>query len=134
MDVEKLIETVPGKENIVLNVNMEIISRSDFNPEIFIAGTYHYPYLKRTLQKIESEKIAILFGHDDPYNKEQYDWTFIGDHKVFHREGVPFLYFGVENHKDYHKPTDDFATINQEFYIDVVKVVIQTIERMDALL
>ncbi len=134
LGADSFIATYPDKNNIVLNVNMEMISHSDFDPEIFIAGTYHYPYLKSEIEDIATEYIAVLFGHDDPYNKEQVDWTFIGDHKIFHRENIPFLYFGVEDHKDYHKPTDDFSTINQEFYIEVVKVVIQTIEKMDELL
>ena len=134
LGAQDLINTYPNKEDIALNINMDMISHSDFDPELFVCGTYHYVNLKTPIEEIETEYISVLFGHDDPYNKEQYDWTFISDHKVFHREKIPFLYFGVEDHKDYHQPSDTFDTINQEFYIESVKVIIRTIEKLDELL
>lgn len=39
---------------------------------------------------------------------------------VFHCEKIPFIYFGVEDHKDYHRPTDDFANIEPEFCVRAV--------------
>ncbi|NJN50027.1 MAG: M28 family peptidase [Polaribacter sp.] len=134
LGAENFLDTYKNKSNIALNVNMEMISHSDFDPEIFICGTYHYPNLKKQMSKIVTENISVLFGHDDPYNREQVDWTFLGDHRVFHRQNIPFVYFGVEDHKDYHKPSDDFENINQAFYIEVVKVIIQTIENLDQFL
>lgn len=131
LGAQHFIDTFPNKKDIVLNINMDMISHSDFDPEIFVCGTYHNPDLKDEISNIVTKDIKVLFGHDDPYNREQFDWTFISDHRVFHREKIPFLYFGVEDHKDYHKPTDTFDTINQEFYIEVVKVIIQTIENLD---
>jgi hypothetical protein len=29
---------------------------------------------------------------------------------------VPWVYFGVEDHADYHKPGDDFEKIPQDFF------------------
>lgn len=110
---------------------MDMISHSDYDPELFVCGTYHHINLKDPIEDIKTQYINVLFGHDDPCNKDQYDWTFISDHKVFHREKIPFLYFGVEDHKDYHQPTDTFDTINQEFYIEAVKVIIRPIEVLD---
>lgn len=134
LGAQDLINTYPNKKDIALNINMDMISHSDFDPELYVCGTYHYVNLKSPIEDIETEYVRVLFGHDDPYNKEQYDWTFISDHKVFHREQIPFLYFGVEDHKDYHQPTDTFDTINQEFYIESVKIIIRTIEILDELL
>ena len=120
------------KENIDLNINMDMIAHSDYDPELFGSGLYHYPDLRDPLEDIYSEKITLLFGHDDPENKEQSDWTFSSDHRVFHRAQIPFIYFGVPDHKDYHRSTDTFGSINQEFYIEAVKIVIQAIENLDA--
>lgn len=120
-----------NKENISLNINMDMIAHSDYDPELFASGLYHYPELRDPLEDIESEKIILLFGHDDPNNKEQSDWTFSSDHRVFHREKIPFIYFGVPDHKDYHRHTDTYGTINEEFYIEAVKIIIKAIENFD---
>jgi Zn-dependent M28 family amino/carboxypeptidase len=119
-------------KKIVLNINMDMIAHND-NSELYASGLYHYPQLKKPLENIKSP-ITLLFGHDDPNNKKQDDWTFASDHRVFHKEKIPFIYFGVEDHKDYHKPTDIFENINQSFYIDAVKLIINAIENYDEFL
>jgi hypothetical protein len=118
-----------AKENIVLNINMDMIAHNDKN-ELYACGLYHYPKLKPQLQNITTS-VNLLFGHDDPNNKKQDDWTFSSDHRVFHKRQIPFIYFGVEDHKDYHKPTDTFENINQEFYVEVVKLITQVIKNYD---
>lgn len=125
------LQTYPNRDNIVLNVNLDMISHSDFDPEIFAAGLYYYPDLRDPLEDVYSEKVTLLFGHDDPNNREQSDWTNSSDHKIFHQAKIPFIYFGVEDHKDYHRHTDTYATINEQFYLEVVKIIIQAIENLD---
>lgn len=120
-----------NKENISLNINLDMISHSDYDPELFACGLYHYPDLRDPLEDIYSEKIIFLFGHDNPENKEQSDWTYSSDHRVFHNENIPFIYFGVPDYKDYHRDTDTYGSINQEFYIEAVKIIIQAIENFD---
>ncbi|PQJ74875.1 M28 family peptidase [Polaribacter gangjinensis] len=131
---EIFLKNYSDKNNIALNINMDMIAHSDYYPELYICGTYHHPNLKKTLERVKSDEVTILFGHDDPEKIEQSDWTLSSDHKVFYKEKIPFLYFGVEDHKDYHRPTDKFATINQKFYTESVKVIIRSIEALDAYL
>ena len=118
-----------AQENIVLNINMDMISHND-SLRLFASGLYHNPQLKPQLDNIKTP-INLLFGHDDPNNKDEDDWTFSSDHGVFHKRKIPFIYFGVEDHKDYHKHTDTFENINQEFYVEAVKLIIQVIENCD---
>ena len=124
--------TLQIDSNIVLNINMDMIAHNDKN-ELYAVGLYHYPQLKPQLETIESP-ITLLFGHDDKSNKEQDDWTYASDHRSFHKEKIPFVYFGVEDHKDYHKPTDTFENINQDFYVEAVQLIIQAIANYDAAL
>tara|TARA_R110001592_G_scaffold352556_1_gene650515 strand:- start:720 stop:1688 length:969 start_codon:yes stop_codon:yes gene_type:complete len=131
LGAEYFLKNYKEKKNIVLNINLDMIAHSDYDPDLFACGLYHYPDLRKPLEKIKSEKIKLLFGHDDSNSKEQSDWTFSSDHRVFHREKIPFIYFGVPDHKDYHRNTDTFATINKSFYIESVKVIIQAIENFD---
>lgn len=118
------------KESILLNVNMDMISRSDKN-ELYAVGTSHYPQFKPALQKVQKKaKIKLLLGHDVPGTGRE-DWTFQSDQGAFHREKIPFLYFGVEDHDDYHKPTDDFERIHREFYVRAVETIIAAVKGLD---
>ena len=75
--------------------------------------------------------MKLLQGHDDP-KLGQNDWTFQSDHAAFHRAGVPFLYFGVEDHPDYHKPTDDFESLSHEFFVRAAETVLAAAQLLDA--
>ena len=54
----------------------------------------------------------------------------MSDQGPFHNAKVPFLYFGVEDHADYHKPTDTADKIPRAFYIEAVEVVLGTVQRL----
>jgi len=119
-------------KNVVLNINMDMISHND-SSQLYASGLYHYPQLQKPLDEIVSS-IDLLYGHDDPNNKDVQDWTYSSDHREFHERKIPFIYFGVEDHKDYHQPTDTFENINPKFYIEAVKLIIQAIEGYDTFL
>ena len=116
-------------ESIKLNINMDMVGRND-NLEIFICGTAHYPQLLPALQPLaeQQEEIQVSFGHDQPGEKYTDDWTNASDHGCFHEAGIPFLYFGVEDHEDYHQPTDDAGRIMPLFYQSVVELVLTAIQ------
>jgi len=121
---------VPLKQ-IIVNFNMDMISRSDKN-ELFAVGTIHNETLKKVVTSHEySNKISFLTGHDEGSRDE--NWTYASDHASFHKKGIPFLYFGVEDHKDYHEPTDDYENIQPKFYVEAVKVIICVFEEIDTL-
>lgn len=127
---EHLVDNFPVPlENVILNVNMDMIAHNDSN-ELFASGLYHYPDLKTPLESIDSP-IQLLFGHDKPDDPKDDDWTYSSDHRVFHQKNIPFIYFGVEDHKDYHQATDTFENINPEFYVEAVRLIIQAIEGYD---
>lgn len=116
-------------EKVKLNVNMDMISNNDRN-EIYAVGTSHYPFLKPVLETVDTGELTLSFGHDTPdlgYN----DWTMSSDHGPFHEKGIPFVYFGVEDHEHYHKATDEFETIPQEFYKKSVQLILNAIIELD---
>ncbi|TXD52084.1 MULTISPECIES: M20/M25/M40 family metallo-hydrolase [unclassified Polaribacter] len=132
LGAEYFLKNYQDASNINLNINLDMIAHSDYDPELFACGLFYYPNLRKPLERVKSDKIKLLFGHDDPDSKEQSDWTSSSDHRVFHRAKIPFIYFGVEDHKDYHRDTDTYGSINPEFYIEAVKVIIQSVENLDA--
>ncbi|MCC7308326.1 MAG: M28 family peptidase [Acidobacteria bacterium] len=118
------------KESILLNINMDMISRND-KGELYATGTFQNPQLKPVLEAVQKKAgVKLLLGHDDPKLGRD-DWTNQSDQGSFHREKIPFIYFGVEDHKDYHRPTDDFANIQPEFYVRAVETIIEAIEAFD---
>lgn len=120
------------KESVLMNVNLDMISRND-KGELYAVGTYHYPRLKRALEAVQKgSKVKLLLGHDRPEQGHD-DWTSQSDHEAFHREKIPFIYFGVEDHKDYHRPTDDFANIQPEFYVRAVETIIEAVKAFDSI-
>ncbi len=118
-------------EDILVNINLDMISRNAKN-ELYVCGTRHYPALKPLIEKAPgSPSLKVLFGHDDP-NGDKQDWTFASDHGPFHQKKIPFVYFGVEDHEDYHKPTDDFEKIDPRFYLSTVVFILNVMKEFDA--
>ena len=111
-----------------LNVNMDMISRSKKN-ELYVVGTFHYPLLKSHVVTTHP-KIKLLFGHDDPKLGKD-DWTNQSDQAAFHAKRIPFLYFGVEDHPDYHQPTDDYEKIDKAFYNNAVSSILEVVKNLD---
>lgn len=119
------------RESIVLNINMDMIAHNDVG-ELYAMGTYAYPQLKPTLELVaKTAKVKLLLGHEGPNVSRQDDWTDQSDQGSFNKVKIPFIYFGVEDHKDYHKPTDDFVNINQEFYVRAVETILEAVKSFD---
>ena len=119
------------QKNMMMNLNMDMISRSDEN-ELFVVGTRYNKALEYVILKSnQSVNVKLLIGHDGK-GKGQ-DWTYSSDHASFYKKDIPFLYFGVEDHKDYHTPTDDYENIQPEFYKEAVHVIISVFNKVDAL-
>ena len=118
---------------IALNVNLDMVSRSD-KREIFVAGTYHSPQLQAPLEEVAKRApVKVLFGHDKPVALAGRvdDWTYLSDHGAFRSAKIPFVYFGVEDHADYHKPGDTADNVNRGFFVDVAETVLDTVLQLD---
>lgn len=123
--------SIVPKDQLVLNLNMDMVSRSEKN-ELFAVGTRYYPQLKPVIENYKkSGKVKVLIGHEGLDDMQ--DWTNSSDHAAFHKAEIPFVYFGVPDHEDYHKPTDDFENIDQIFYKDAVQTIINTFKAFDNL-
>jgi Zn-dependent M28 family amino/carboxypeptidase len=116
-------------DQIVINVNMDMIS-NNFENELYAVGTYHYPFLKPIVEESTANApINVLFGYDS--DEWPQDWTMASDHGPFHAKGIPFIYFGVEDHPHYHAPTDTYENTNPEFYLNAVETIIGVLEDLD---
>lgn len=118
-------------EHIRCNLNMDMIGRNAAN-ELYVCGTRHYPFLRPPLEALALHSaLAIRFGHDDPQAGPREDWTNSSDHARFHQQGIPFLYFGVEDHEDYHRPSDTFEKIMPGFVAPAAEFVLHSLLWLD---
>jgi Zn-dependent M28 family amino/carboxypeptidase len=119
------------RRDAALDVNMDMVGHSE-RGELYASGGYHTPALAPALKLIASRApVRLLLGHDRPEQKHD-DWTNQSDHYAFHKAGTPFVYFGVEDHKDYHKHTDDFDTITQPFFVHAAETILSAVEAFDS--
>jgi len=115
--------------NIMVNLNMDMISRST-KDELYVVGSRYTDGLKQLLKDFTNPTTsALLIGHDGTDDKD--DWTYSSDHGPFHMAGIPFLYFGNEDHPAYHKPTDDFEDITPHFYQNSVEIILSILKEID---
>jgi Zn-dependent M28 family amino/carboxypeptidase len=118
-------------ERILANVNMDMISRNDRN-QLYAAGTFHYPALRPFVETVAARSgVSLLMGHDRPDLPPGDDWTNSSDHGAFHAVGIPFIYFGVEDHPDYHRPTDVFENIQPAFFVRAAATVLDFVREVD---
>ncbi|WDE09496.1 M28 family peptidase [Thalassomonas haliotis] len=61
-------------------------------------------------------------------------WRAASDHYVFYKAKIPFIYFGVGTHKNYHTGNDDFNGINREFYLAATASICRQIYLLDRLM
>jgi hypothetical protein len=122
------------QQPIKLNINLDMLSR-DTEQQLFAVGSYHYPAIKPLLQHVQQQTpIRLIAGHDKPWwlAGNIPDWTYASDHGHFHRRGIPFIYFGVPDHPDYHQPTDTADRVSTDFYQQVSETVLRFVLAVDA--
>jgi len=118
------------RQRIALNLNLDMVSRGD-KGELYAAGTRHYPQLRRLLEPVAARaSVTLLFGHDAPGTGRE-DWTNQSDHGVFHEVGIPFVYFGVEDHADYHQPSDTANKVHAGFFGRVAYTILDALTTLD---
>jgi Zn-dependent M28 family amino/carboxypeptidase len=119
--------------NIRLNINLDMVSRNHYGNEIFLCGTLANSFLKPLLSPAQATtNIHMLYGHEgEPGTKEQDNWIMQSDPGPFALLKIPYLYLGVEDHPDYHKPSDSFEKIDKAFYYQAANLIITLIQLAD---
>lgn len=117
--------------SIGLNVNFDMISKNAGN-QLYVSGAGPQPYLKPVLQRVaKTAPVKLLLGHDTDAQGKENNWTAQSDQGAFAEKGVPWVYFGVEDHPEYHQPADDFATVPQDFFKRAVATVVMATRALD---
>jgi len=116
---------------VAADVNLDMVARLDKN-EIYAAGASPYPFFRPLLEATAAvSPVKLLLGHDTDARGPGENWIQQSDQGAFHAAGVPFVYFGVEDHPDYHRPTDDFAKVSAARYVGAVRTIADFVHRLD---
>ncbi|MFB6456017.1 M20/M25/M40 family metallo-hydrolase [Chitinophaga sp. Hz27] len=122
----------PPVKRILMDFNMDMIAHNDKN-ELYVCGVKVQPFLKQVVDAATKKAtVNLIQGHDDPAGSAADNWIKQSDQGAFYDQKIPFLYFGVEDHPDYHKVTDEYKRINNSFYFRSVNTILEVIKLFDA--
>jgi Zn-dependent M28 family amino/carboxypeptidase len=121
------------RERVRFALNLDMVGRDDFG-RIVAVGTYHTPALLPVVEQAARHVgLPVVVGHDRPRWRagSVEDWTDSSDHGPLHDAGVPFLYLGVEDHEDYHQPSDTADRLHPAFLQGAAELVLETLQAVD---
>jgi len=101
-------------------INMDMVGR--LTKTLIINGTGTSPFWNEAITKLKSDSSSIA--------KIKTTESGIGasDHTSFYLAGIPSLHFFTGQHDDYHKPSDDIATLNLKGEVKVIGKIIDLIK------
>lgn len=106
-------------EAIVAMLNMDMVSRGP-DGDLWLSGISESSAMKAAVEAAAPlAELTLHFEHDR-------EWRQSSDHGPFADAGIPFLYFGVPDHEDYHKPTDTADKVNATLLQRAARVVYLT--------
>jgi len=123
---------------IRLNINLDMIAGNK--------NTSQLHYIDRRLDNILSNgklsefaelsanqtiKVKRGFKQNNSHYKNKVRWYNASDHGEFNREHIPFIYFGVGVHNNYHSVNDDFDRVNLTFFIKACRSIFQYLYFLD---
>ena len=94
----------------------------------------HTPSLKPILDDVQRRSaVKILFGHDRPRAEGGRVTTGrrIPTTASSTRRACRYVYFGVVDHADYHRPTDTADKVNPRFFGDVADMIVEAVVTLD---
>jgi Zn-dependent M28 family amino/carboxypeptidase len=133
--------------NVKLNINLDMIAGNK--------RTKKLRFISKNLSQILSTKrlndLSLLQKHYHTHSDIQLthgfrgtkragssvkrsNWLMASDHGVFSKAGIPFIYFGVGTHKNYHTESDTYGNINQTFYLAAIDAIFQQLIYVDSVM
>jgi len=110
--------------HIKLNINIDMIAGSTSTKRLHYIDKRLDNILPQnkiehltSLSKDSAIKIKRGFKRDFYKTSKTTSWINASDHAPFNQKQIPFIYFGVGEHKNYHTTNDEFNNVNLPFFI-----------------
>ncbi len=106
-----------AKDAVIGNINLDMVSRGE-EDLVFCEPGANSQHLREAAEAANQElgELRVRFGAHP-------EWVGQSDQISFLREGIPAIYFGVEDHEDYHRVTDHADRILPELAARVGRLV-----------
>lgn len=119
-------------QQVVLNLNLDMLSRGERQNKLYLYGAFSLPGVADYLKTKDFAVNLKLRNRSKGLRGQQHvDWANASDHAPFRRAGIPFLFFGVDGHNQYHTPQDDWQRINPDYLQRVFTSVSQVVLWLD---
>lgn len=110
-------------ENVVANINVDMIGRNA--PDTIVVIGQEYSSLGPLVQDVGRAHPELgLTVSEDIWPEERF--FFRSDHFNFARKEIPALFFFTGVHEDYHRPSDEVETIDQDKASRVARLIFYT--------
>lgn len=113
---------------LVLNLNLDMISRADNRGRLYLTGVRRYPALKQELATEFNKLLFLTHRGPNSYHGSGFAWVESSDHGPFFRAGIPYLFFGGQEHPDYHTKNDIWQKIDPVFLDMAMQVIWRTVQ------
>lgn len=128
--VEQLKQRMPEAQ-FELMLNLDMIGHPSRPYAIYLEGSrnfYQFPQFRPMLN--QSNGLCIKLSHPKPVGRsiQSTNWLRASDHYPFHQAKIPWLYFGVPPHPQYHTPEDTYETLDYVFLAAVAESAFELIK------
>ncbi|WP_110455804.1 M20/M25/M40 family metallo-hydrolase [Shewanella algidipiscicola] len=114
----------PSMSQIELAINLDMVGRPDRYHTIYLEGRRNFSQFAALQQHLmQTVGLCIRANHPPEAGKtiQRIDWLRSSDHYSFHQAKLPWLYFGIPPHSDYHQTSDIASKIDIEFLAAVTE-------------
>ncbi|MEM6230580.1 M28 family peptidase [Shewanella scandinavica] len=121
--VEQLKTSLP-EATFELMLNLDMVSHPGRPYAIYLEGSRNFTQFTQFKPLLNQQnRLCIKLSHPKPVGRsiQSTDWLRASDHYSFHKANIPWLYFGVPTHPQYHTPEDTVATIDITFLAAVTE-------------
>ncbi|XQW86905.1 M20/M25/M40 family metallo-hydrolase [Thalassotalea piscium] len=130
------------RENILLNINLDMLAGSYQQSRLFtmdrlltkVMDPEYINGLKR-LQHAFTPSILSNFNRTKGKNiNKRISWIKASDHGAFYKYQIPFIYFGVGTHRNYHTVKDNYENANKTLFVKNVQNIYKQLVYIDKFL
>ena len=105
-------------------INMDMVGRMEGN-SLTIGGSGTSPVWEPLLNRLNADSALDLSLNPDGFGPS--------DHASFYGRQIPVLFFFTGTHQDYHRPSDDWNTLNYEGSERIVRTVYNVLAALDSM-
>lgn len=127
-----------ANQQMLLNINLDMISRGERAQKLYllssrkIAGLRDWLASKPQQQRVRLQGVSEHQRLGAGRQAERVNWANASDHAPFRRAGIPYLYFGVGLHAQYHTEQDDWQRVSPQFYHSALLLIADGWRLMDS--